>query len=237
MKSVRKIAKAIARGRTLDHRLIIPLAFEVAAQISARPAHEFRTDPTQLTNGLVELQKLTGADGIVCSLGWESELESSQGKGLNLELISSFGPVFASLTSVGRLRETFEDDSVLVVGVNGPKRLSKQFDLAVEDTFEFFCGLTKKYCEAGVDVVLLLEDEDFSEEEKWCSGVKTAENICKFHQVSLLSWRKSFLEQPSRYPLLEPSTEGTGFIFTTEIVDYTANINDLADWVERSKGE
>jgi hypothetical protein len=51
MKSVRKIAKAIARGRTLDHRLIIPLAFEVAAQISARPAHEFRTDPTQLTNG------------------------------------------------------------------------------------------------------------------------------------------------------------------------------------------
>ena len=86
-------------------------------------------------------------------------------------------------------------------------------------------------------MVLLLEDEDFSEEEKWRSGVKTAENICRFHQVSLLSWRKSFLEQPSKYTLLEPSTEGTGFIFTTEIVDYTANINDLADWVERSKGE
>ena len=51
MKSVRKVAKAIARGRTLDHRLIIPLVFEVAAQVSARHAHDFRTDTTQMTNG------------------------------------------------------------------------------------------------------------------------------------------------------------------------------------------
>jgi hypothetical protein len=236
MKSLRKVAKAMARGRAIEQRLVIPLAFEVAAQISARPPDEFRNDPTQLTNGLVELQKITGADGIICSLGSETELESSKGQGLNLDLISSAGPVFSSLTSVARLRTTFGEESVLVAGINGPRRLSKQFDLKIQDTLEFFCGLTKKYCEAGVDVVLIFEDPDFHEEEKWCAGVKTAENICKFHQVSLLSWEDSFLQQPFKYPLLEPCTEGKGFVFTSEILDYTANINDLALWVERSKG-
>ena len=48
MKAVRKRAQAIAKGRGRDHRVIVPLAFETAARISARPLDAFRNDPTQL---------------------------------------------------------------------------------------------------------------------------------------------------------------------------------------------
>jgi len=64
--AARKRVEAIAKGRGRNHRVVVPLAFEVAARISARPADQFRNDATQLANGLGELQRAIDADGIAC---------------------------------------------------------------------------------------------------------------------------------------------------------------------------
>ena len=64
MKPARKRAQAIAQGRGRNERVVSPLAFAVAARISARPLAEFRSDATQLANGLGELQQALAADGL-----------------------------------------------------------------------------------------------------------------------------------------------------------------------------
>ena len=72
--------QAIAKGRGRDARVIVPLAFEVAARISARPLDAFRNDPTQLTNALTELHGAIRADGIVVALAAGMERGRRRGR-------------------------------------------------------------------------------------------------------------------------------------------------------------
>jgi hypothetical protein len=68
-KPPRKRVQAMAQGRGAGERLVVPLALATAAQISARPLDEFFTDPTQLANGLLELQRAIASEGVVVALG------------------------------------------------------------------------------------------------------------------------------------------------------------------------
>jgi hypothetical protein len=234
MKSVRKRAKALSKGR--EGRLVIPLAFEVAAQISARPLDEFRSDPTQLTNGLVELHKAIESDGIVCALAAEMELLSSRDKRLDLGYIRNHGPVSASLEACKRLRQTFGDQVALLAATTGPQLLARHFNASDTDCGTFFSQLIKLFCEAGVDVLMVMEAENFVQTSTWIESITTARNIASFHQVSLLSWSKSILMSPLKLSLDSPSLSGSGFITTDSIIPINEDIGVLSSFVMGCRG-
>jgi len=237
VRPARKRAQAIAKGRGRENRVIIPLAFDVAARISARPLAAFRRDPTELANALGELQRAIDADGVVVALADEMELKSSAGQGLDAAAIAAAGPVAASLEACVRLRGTFGDDVALLAGLTGPATLARQFDTDPGTANDCFATLVKAFCGAGADVVLLFEDGDVTEDETWKAGIKTSDNIARFHQACLLGWHQGSLPAPVKQPLAEPSRDGIGFITTDAIVAADADIAVLRDWVARARGE
>jgi hypothetical protein len=236
MRPPRKRARAIAQGRGRDHRVVIPLAFEVAARISARPLDAFRNDPTQLANALSELNQAIGADGIICAAAGEMEWRSAGGQGLDVGRIVASGPVAASLEACRRLRQSVGDDAALLAGLTGPATLAQQFSTSRDAAAEAFCALVKHFCEAGVDVVLVFEGDDATQEESWLAGMRTADNIVRFHQSSLLLWRGDGFPAPHKLPLDAPAAEGIGFITTDARVPADADIAVLKRWVAVVRG-
>jgi len=229
MRPARKIVKSITRGRA--GRVIVPLAFEVAAQISARPLDEFRADPTQLTNGLCELQKAINADGIICALGDEMEFQSAANSELDFNHIRNHGSVCASLLACTRLRQMFGDEVALVAGLTGPNSLSRQFNASEADCGLFFTQLVTAFCEAGGDILMIMEPENFIIDAAWKDGVITARNVANFHQVLLMSWNESFLPTPVKQSVLLPSKNGSGIITTDSILPHDSDISTLAQFV------
>ncbi|HJP35824.1 MAG TPA: hypothetical protein QF901_07515 [Gammaproteobacteria bacterium] len=231
MRPPRKRAKAIAQGRGRDHRVVIPFAFELAARISARPLDAFRNDPTQLANALSELHQATGADGIVCAAASEMELHSAGGQGLDIEQAFANGPLAASLEACRRIRATVGDDAALLAGVTGPATLARQFSTSLDAGVEAFGAVVKQFCDAGSDVVVVFEDESAALDEAWRAGLKTADNIARFHQVALLLWSGDGLPSPHKVPLDAPAPDGLGIITTDRQVPADADIAALERWV------
>jgi len=236
MRPPRKRAQAIALGRARDHRVIVPLAFELAARIAARPLQEFRNDPTQLANGLGELQRAIAADGIVVALAGDMELTASGGQGLDTSAIINSNPVAASLEACTRLRQSYGDEIVLLAGLTGPATLARQFGAELGAACDCFGELVKAFCSAGVDVVMLFEEPGFTEEDIWKSGIRTADNIARFHQACLLAWRSDSVPEPVKLALDAPSVDGSGFITTDAVVAQDADIELLRAWVARTRG-
>lgn len=238
VKPARKRAQAIAQGRGRSERVVIALAFEVAARISARPLAEFRNDATQLANGLGELQQALQADGVVCALASRMEWESAAGTGLDVDHIVAHGAVAASLEACRRLREVHGDNLALLAGLTGPATLAAQFAVDVNAACIAFGALVKAFCAAGADVIVLLEDTDSEcSSEAWQDGVKTAANIARFHQASLLAWNgMGGLAAPYALPLAAPAASGLGIITTAEVVPADADIELLRAWVNTVKG-
>lgn len=231
MRGPRKRAQAIAQGRGRGHRVVIPLAFEVAARISARPLDAFRNDPTHLANALSELNQAIGADGIVCAAAAEMELRSAAGRGLNGAYIAAHGPVAASLEACRRLRQSAGDEVALLAGLTGPATLARQFSCDLAAAAEAFSALVKQFCEAGADVVLVFDDEDADRQGSWPAAMKTADNIARFHQTALLLWRGDGFPTPHTSALDAPAPDGVGFITTAAAVPADADIAILKRWV------
>jgi len=236
VKPARKRARAIARGRGGDHRVVIPLAFELAARISARPGDTFRNDPTQLANGLGELQAAIDADGIVCALSAEMELASSDGQSLNPEIMTTNGPVAASLEACRRLRTSHGDAVALLAGLTGPMRLAAQFDADIDSANKCFTALVKAFCEAGTDVILVFEQPGTEQDERSQAGIKTAANIASFHQSLLFGWSGTDLPRPVTQPLDHGASTGIGIITTDDVVNAEADIEILRRWVAQARG-
>lgn len=236
VRPARKRAQAIAKGRGRDHRVVIPLAFEVAARISARPLDEFRNDATQLANGLGELQGAIQADGIVVALAGEMELLASAGQGLDPNAIIAGKPVAASLEACTRLRETYGDDAALLAGLTGPATLAQQFNGDLGSANECFAALVKAFCAAGADAVMLFEHQDAVEDEVWQAGIRTADNIARFHQACLLAWRSNNVPVPVKHALTAPAADGVGFITTDAVVPADSDIESLRNWVAKTRG-
>jgi hypothetical protein len=233
MKAPRKRAQAIARGRGRDLRVTIPFAFDVAARISARPRDEFRTDATQLANGLLELHRAIDADGIVCAAADRMEFDASADGVLDLEAITGSGRVAASLEACRRLRATLGDDVALLAALTGPATLAAQFTTDLEHAGSAFVTMTKTFCDAGVDVVLAVESDLPGDKAAWESALRTADNVTKFHRGALLLWEPAGpYPSPVRVPLERPAPGHTGFITTAEPVPADADIDLLRRWVE-----
>ncbi len=238
MKPARKRAQAIAQGRGRNERVVIPLAFEVAARISARPLEAFRNDATQLANGIGELQHALNADGLVCALGSHMEFDSAAGAGLDVEHIVRHGAVAASLEACRRLREVEGDNAALLAGLTGPATLAQQFAVDIAGAATAFAALVKEFCAAGADVILLLEDAGAEcSADAWQDGVKTAANIARFHQASLLAWDGvGGMVAPHVVALDAPAASGVGIVTTATLVAADADLEQLRTWVTIVRG-
>jgi hypothetical protein len=236
VRPARKRAQAIGQGRGREHRVIVPLAFETAARISARPIDRFLSDPTELANGLSELWRALGADGIVVACADGMERESSADGSLDAATMIAHGRVAASLEACARLRQSSGDEAALVAGLTGPATLARQFASDIEQAGACFAALTKAYCVAGADLVLVIEDGGLAEDEAWQAAIRTAGNIARFHQASLLGWSSTSLATPVKQPLSAPAVEGVGFILTDERVAADADIAELRGWVSAVRG-
>ncbi|MGE3773754.1 MAG: hypothetical protein AB7I32_12570, partial [Gammaproteobacteria bacterium] len=186
-KPPRKRAQAIAQGRGQGERLVIPLAFDAAASISARPLEEFRHDPTQLANGLLEWHRTIGADGICVALADGFERASAADGELALDAPCAEGTrVAASLEACRRLRATLGDAAALLAGLTGPATLARQFGVDEATAGTAFTALVKRYCEAGCDLVLVCEEIAACDAMAWTAALKTAANIARFHRAHAL---------------------------------------------------
>ena len=238
MKPARKRAQAIAQGRGRNERVVIPLAFALAARISARPLVEFRSDATQLANGLGELQQALAADGLVCALAARMEISSAPDATLDVERMAKQGALGASLEACRRLREVQGDKVALLAGLTGPATLAAQFDVNVAQACVAFAALVKEFCAAGADVILLMEDAGAQcASEQWQDGVKTAINIARFHQASLLAWQGvGGLAAPHGVALDTPTLSGLGIVTTDTLVAPDVDIEQLRAWVTTVRG-
>ena len=233
--AARKRAQAIAQGRGRGARVVIPLAFEVAARIAARPSSEFRSDPTQLTNALVELQQVINADGVVVALAQGMEQASAAACVLDVDAMSTRGPLGASLEACRRLRATFADNAALLAGVTGPATLALEFATSLDTSAAAFTAVVKQFCAAGADVVLVF-DEVGSDHEAWQDSLRTAANIARFHQVSLLLWTGAALPAPHKLALDAVDASGLGIVTTAAFVAADADLEVLRRWVATVRG-
>lgn len=235
MRGAARRARAIVQGRGREHRVVVPLAFEVAARISARPLDAFRTDPTQLANGLGELQRAIAADGIVvaCAGG----MERASAARCEAAAIMAAGPVAASLEACQRLRASHGDDVALVAGLSGPATLARDFGVDVSAAGAVFGELVKAFCAAGTQLVLVFEDAAGEHGEDWRAALRTADNIARFHQAGVMGWRVAGLAAPVMQALDAPSGDGLGFVMTDAPVPADADIAALAAWVSGARGD
>ena len=142
MRPPRKRAQAIALGRGRDQRLVVPLAFETAAAISARPLDVFLRDPTQLANGLAELARAIAADGAVvaCADGMEREAEALD----EAAMLTGAGRGGVSKPAGVCVRARA---LALVAGVTSPATLARQFGATLAQADPVFAA--RLYCAAG----------------------------------------------------------------------------------------
>ncbi len=229
----RKRVQAIAQGRGQHERVIAPLAFDVAAQISARPLAEFRTDPTQLANGLSELQRAIQSEVICCALADEIELTSADGGDFDVaNLVREDTPLATSLEACRRLRVSGGDQLVLLAGLTGPATLASQFACDFAQAAISFPALVKEFCAAGCDLIVVFEPETPLDEGDRHAALKTAGNIARFHRAIALSWaRAGALPIPSRIALGTATVASAGITMTDGVIAADADIEQLRTWV------
>lgn len=232
-KPPRKRAQAMAQGRGQGERLVIPLAFDAAASISARPLEDFRHDPTQLANGLLEWHRALGADGVCVALADGFEHASATNGALELDALCAEGTrVAASLEACRRLRATLGDSAALLAGLSGPAMLARQFGVDEATAGAACTALVKRYCEAGCDLVLICEDEVAGDAAAWTDALKTAANIARFHRaLACLRGVPGPLPAPVQVALDAAAPTATGLIVTAEIVAPGVDLEALRAWV------
>ena len=230
-KPPRKRVQAMAQGRGAGERLVVPLALATAAQISARPLDEFFTDPTQLANGLLELQRAIGSEGIVVALG--EGFERASGNQLDLAALDQPGSrLHTALEATRRLRATLGDSAALLAGLSGPARLSQDFGVDMSSAGSAFGTIVKAFCEAGADLILCLDEAPATDVELWQDALKTFGNIARFHRALPLCWGSGGpFPSPQLVALDAPSPVAAGIVTTAEPVAADASIEALRHWV------
>lgn len=227
----------MAQGRGQGERLVIPLAFDAAASISARPLDEFHHDPTQLANGLLEWHRALAADGLCVALADGFERASAADGTLDVDALCAEGTrVAASLEACRRLRATLGDAAALLAGLSGPATLARQFEVDETTAGAAFTALLKRYCEAGCDLVLICEAQTANDATAWTDTLKTAANIARFHRAqALLLGTAGPLPAPVQVALDDAAPTATGVIVTAEIVAPAADLEALRAWVSAQR--
>lgn len=231
-KPARKRVQAMAQGRGAGERLAVPLALDTAARISARPLEEFHVDPTQLANGLAELQRAIGSEAICCALIDDFEYRSAGGVPALDSMLAPGTRVAASLEACRRLRTTSGDAVALVAGLTGPATLARQFGSDLASAGALFCALAKEFCAAGADLILIFEAAEPAEPPVWEEVLKTTANIARFHRaLTLLVDRPGPLPRAARVALEAPARGEAGITVTAGIVPADASLETLQAWV------
>lgn len=220
----RKRAQAISKAGPEAARIAFPHAFEAAAEVSARPLAAFLEDPTQLANGLAELARAIGSDGIVCLDGLGLDRVDAAAAASAPSLLAS-RRVAASLEATRRLRATFADGAALVVVVDGPAALAAaaaaggEIDAgAIEDAGAVLSAVVRAFAEAGADLFLVDDPAEVSERDAWSDALTTASRVAKFHRGAAYvraAGAASPLPSPAAIPLDAPAPAPRGVVTTS----------------------
>lgn len=228
----RKRAQALAQGRSARGRLLIPLALETAACVSARPLADFLSDPTQLANGLLELHRALGSDGVCCLLAGGAECASLDGAPPDVDTMCRPGTrVAASLEACRRLRTTLGDGAALLAGLTGPATLGRELGCDPAAASESFVGLARRFCAAGADLLLVFEPAPPTDEARWADGLRTAANVARFHRVfACLYDRPGPLPRAATVGVGDPVPQD-GLVVTDTVLPPAADLAALQAWI------
>lgn len=204
--------KALARtGHLPDRPLFMPLIFAAAAKVANLAPEKFYNNPTKISNGLRQLQGPLSCDVLCCyvdetllaeALGatvtWGGSLPqvAAPPEQLLPVEISHQGRVPVMLDVVRRLRAMLRDRVALAVALPGLMTttgyLSRPHgDPAPADNLAAAGGATlqavRGACEAGADLVLLIEAElpavDHPLRSQWLAMLETICNVTRFHEA------------------------------------------------------
>lgn len=155
--TARKRAALLSRGRPVSQPLLCPLVVAQAAEIGAVPVDDFRRDPTKLANGL---QALCEAMELQVISTWDG----------TPSILDDQGLAEAAVEATRRLVVTVPE-AAIAVALPGP---------SVGDDL---LPLIRSFLDAGAHLVLLIEDNEITDPERWRSAVTTITNVARFHQA------------------------------------------------------
>ena len=189
--SARSRARLLARqGRAagIAPALVCPLILAQAAEIEARPAQRFLTDPTKLANGLRALQGAFGTDVIVTAAADDL---AACAAGLGNEPVTGHPRVAAAVEATRRLAATAED-AALAAALCGPASLAAQLGRspadpdAMEQCGGVLLALAKAFLEAGAHLLLVVEAGPLPAQavDGWRSAVTPLINVARFRQAA-----------------------------------------------------
>lgn len=212
---MQETVKALARDGQLPPRpIFMPLIFAAAAKVAGLAPQQFYTNPTKIANGLRQLQGPLRCDALVCyadqtlvaealgaRVGWEAGLPQVLAPPDQLAAadVAGQGRVPIMLEVVRRLRVVLRDRVALAVALPGPFTTSEYLSappVAASGPSPAECLTTagdatlqtaRAVCEAGVDLILLMEAEppaaDNPVRSQWLATLETICNVTRFHET------------------------------------------------------
>ena len=146
----RSIVKAMVRGEAPARPLLMPLMFALGARLESLSLHDFRANPTRITNALKQMRSVLKLDGLTCyfdsllevkALGCncvEDEQEARIERALPRDVdtlreklespsfLTTSGPMNVACEVLRRLKLMLLDEPALMVVINGPLSLAAQ---------------------------------------------------------------------------------------------------------------
>lgn len=212
---MQKTVKALVREGGLPARpIFMPLIFAAAAKVAGLRPQQFYTNPTKIANGLRQLQGPLRCDALVCyadqtliaealgaGVGWEAGLPQILSPPARLVPVKAEhqGRIPVMLEVVRRLRIVLRDRVALVVALPGPFTTVEYLSdpSAAEggpSTADYLAvaggatlQTTRAACEAGADLLLLIEAEpplaDNPVRSQWLAILETICNVTRFHEA------------------------------------------------------
>ena len=210
----RQRAQSLAAGQGDCECIAVPLAMAPAARIQERDWQDFTEDPTQLANGLRDLFQAVSPDGLTVS---EPLLLLEQG---DRGLLN--GPhAHASIEATRRLRLSLGDEVALVACLPG---------LADADAADLL-ATGKEFLAAGVDVILLFEEDPGSAPE-----LNTLANVARFHQGVVMSTGPSPTLLRATSSALDSPTVANALVITDTWLPRETDLVELEEWIEAVRG-
>lgn len=193
----------MATGRDGRTTLAVPLALRLAARIQERPIEQFRSDPTQLANGLRDLLDAVAPDGVAVTLA--AVLAPEVDGGLN-------GPrTECALEATRRLRATVGDSAVLLAGLPASPGA-------------VLLDAARRFITAGVDVLLL-------DSASTAASSRTILNIARFHRVVAASREPAAGFTVPQVIGLDTARPEAGLVITPDDVPEQSSVVEVQGWV------
>ncbi|MEM2560475.1 MAG: uroporphyrinogen decarboxylase family protein [Candidatus Bathyarchaeia archaeon] len=214
--------------------LLIPLIFSYAAKLQKVDLKSFYTNPTILTNTLYNAWKFFRYDGIInyidetlelealgCRVDWCNEqyiivAKPQDPENLTWKNIKERGRIPIAIEVIRRLKVMVKDECIIIGVLRGPFSLLNDLDMKenrknlLQRIINTELEICQAYCEAGADLILILEKRLPSDEEtlyEYMKDLVPLRNVANFFEARLILSLKE-MEMPQALNILQDSIDG-----------------------------